>query len=304
MIWHDPKRDDESYFVMKYLIPVVLILVIWLLPAAARAQSALTLDQVQVGLWPEYDRSAMLVIYHIQLTADTQLHVDLVLRIPVAAGEPNAVAVLAENGLVNVDYELVAGDDWITVQFESDSFGVQLEYYDPGLGTAGPERTFTYTWPGDYDVQSMVIEVQRPAGAQDMLLEPAYQTAQPGNDGLTYYSRPIGALAAGETFSQTVTYSNPDDTLTTEILNEEAGLEPSVSNGIGFDWRWLLIFAALGLIGYGVYGMLGSKRKAKRQPKKPSKSKSGTFCHSCGAQAEKGDKYCRLCGTKLRSDIC
>lgn len=285
---------------MKKLIPIVLLLFVFLLPSVVVAQSDLSLAQVQVGLWPEFDRSAMLVIYHIQLPTTAQLPVDMALRIPAAAAAPNAVAVLAESGLVNVDYELESEGDWIWVKFQSESSGVQLEYYDPGLEISSTQRSFTYTWPGDYAVENMTVEMQQPAGAEGMQLEPDYDTAQAGSDGLTYYSRQVGALAAGEMYSQKLSYTKTDETLTAAVLGGEVGAAAAESTGTGFDWRWLLIPAALGLIGYGIFGIFGHRRKTKRRPKKAVKARRDAFCHSCGARARKGDRFCRQCGTELR----
>ncbi len=279
---------------MKKLIPIVFLLLICMLPASALAQSELTLAQVNVGLWPEYDRQAMLVIYHIQLPPDTPLPVNLSLHIPASAGEPNAVAELVDEVLVNIPYELETQGAWTAVNIQAESLAVQLEYYDPALVISGAARSFSYSWPGDYEVESMTIEVQQPPTAEDMQLEPTFTTAQAGNDGLTYYSLQVGALAQGETFTQSLAYNKGDDMLTaTWQANRQQA-------GFSFDWRWLLIAAALALVAYGIIGMIGMQGKMKRRPKRTVTAKSVAFCPSCGVKAHKGDQFCRQCGARLR----
>ena len=285
---------------MKKLLLIFILMLLVILPVSAFAQSPVALAQVQIGLWPEFDRQDMLVIYHIQLPADTPLPVDLTFHIPASAGEPNAVAVQGETGLLSVAYEMETEGAWTAVSFQSDSLQVQLEYYDPSLDTSSAARTFTYTWPGDYAVENLVIEVQQPPNTTEMQLHPAYDTAQVGSDGLTYYSLQTGALDPSQTYNQQVNYTKTDDTLTITTMNAPEGQQALTSTGVGFNWRWLLIAAAVGLIGYGVYGILAGRRKGKRRPKKKTAAKTSVFCQNCGAPAQKGDQFCRQCGTKLR----
>jgi hypothetical protein len=87
---------------------VMLMLSLWivlLVPVSVQAQGKLHLSLVSVDIWPEYDRPAVLMIYHITLAPDTVLPASLSLRVPSGA-EINAVAVVDATGnLINAPYD-------------------------------------------------------------------------------------------------------------------------------------------------------------------------------------------------------
>ncbi len=79
---------------------------VWMPLARAAAQSIPAFDSVEISLWPEFDKPAMLVIYRANLPADVQFPVSVSLPIP-AGVQPNAVAQGSADGrLVDVEYTL------------------------------------------------------------------------------------------------------------------------------------------------------------------------------------------------------
>jgi hypothetical protein len=272
-----------------------LVLISILIPLAAHAQAAVSLSSLQVALWPEYDRSSMLVIYRIQLPQDTPLPVSLSFRIPAGAGRPNAVAVMHGDGLVSVDYDMAAEGDWSRITFISDSLTAQLEYYDPALVIDGSRRSYSYSWPGDYAVEDLLVEVQQPGGASHMVFTPALGQQQKNEDGLTYHSQDFGALPAGRSFTFSLEYDNSTEILTSP---QSTPSQPPVATRPVFNYgRWLLVMAAVVLI-YRVW----QRRSFTEEPKRGRQQtgKAVVLCHKCGHQASPGDKFCRECGTKLR----
>jgi hypothetical protein len=43
-------------------------------------------------------------------------------------------------------------------------------------------------------------------------------------------------------------------------------------------------------------------RRRSRPPSKAGGDASATHCHQCGTRAKPGDRFCRVCGTRLRQD--
>lgn len=280
------------------------ILIIGILPLTIYAQAPLTLTSLQVALWPEYDRPSMLVIYRIHLPPDTPLPVTLSFRIPVEAGKPNAVAVLVDNELVTTEYDMTSKGEWSQVTFTSGALTAQLEYYDPTLVKDGSDRSFSYTWTGDYAVENLLVEAQQPINADRFSSSPALGDGVTGNDGLVYYNQSFGKWQAGEEFMFSLNYSKTGDELSAapqRLSQEGEGISSLVS---GFNLLWVIIPAALGLIAFGLYGLFGKKHTSLRRNSEPMVrrvgKKPGVYCHQCGQRALKGDKFCRECGTKLR----
>ena len=179
------------------LLLVFTTALIILLPITVLAQDELKLSYLEVDLWPEYDSPEILVIYRITLPPTVSLPVDLTFRIPAAAGEPSAVAVKGisadgDPGLFETPYEHQVDGEWGLVTMTATMPELQLEYYDPGLLKQGAARQYEYQWPGDYEVDSLLIQVQQPRDAFDMSISPASGNGVPGEDGLVYYNKQVG----------------------------------------------------------------------------------------------------------------
>jgi len=70
---------------MRKFISILLLWFVLLIPVSVQAQSQLHLSLVNVDIWPEYDRAAVLTIDHITLAPDTVLPASLTLRVPLGA---------------------------------------------------------------------------------------------------------------------------------------------------------------------------------------------------------------------------
>jgi len=281
----------------------LLLVLSFVIPVGVSAQEAIVVDKLQVEFWPEYDRPEMLVIYQIDLSPETELPVTLSFRIPVEAGEPFVVAV---GGIGETEYEQREEGDWLVITFESPSLEAQLEYYDPRLTREGSSRTFDYTWPGDYAVNSFQVYVQQPFDAFDLKTQPALSKTQPSLTGLVYHYDDIGQVSAGQQATVTIEYEKSSDILSEDGVPQQPSSTDAPSSGTN-DWLILLLgIVGAGIIGYVIYSYAqGSSSRRRKGSARRRKARSGgaqgkVFCHQCGTPARKGDKFCRECGKKLR----
>jgi hypothetical protein len=301
----------------KWILSLWLLLVL-LLPAAAQAQTAQSLSELEIDLWPEYDRPGVLVIYRLTLSAQTVIPAQVSVRIPAAVGEPYAVAARqAEGALFNLAYERVVSGEWASIIFTATSSEIQLEYYDNTLSRTGDLRSFTYTWPGDFAIQSMVIQVQQPLDASNMRISPSFGAGVTGGDGLVYYDRQVGQVNADQTVEISFQYTKSTDTFSAQSLTVRPSGEISQggSNGLQPSNMLWLVFGLLGaaLIVGGVLWYRQTGRQAERvaKPRRGRRASArkeqavmsaeeGIYCHRCGKRAQPGDRFCRSCGTALR----
>ncbi len=290
---------------------------IWMGVKPARAQSPVRLSNLEVDIWPEYDRPGVLVIYRVTLPPEISLPVDLTLRIPAEVGEPNAVAAKQMDGaLYSLAYDRQVSGDWSLINFTATMPELQVEYYDPSLELQGASRHYEYQWPGDYAVDALMIQVQQPYQASGLRTSPALGGGIVGQDGLAYYNAQVGALEEGQTFNLAVDYEKATDTLTVESLQVLPSAPVSSSTS---DWQsqisavlpWGLGFLGLALIvGGGLwYWKSGQRADDKPKPRRRRSSATGSevapaeghiYCHQCGKRAAPGDRFCRTCGARLR----
>ncbi len=308
-----------------WLVFIRLILVAVCLWAGVRAtpglaqETGLVLARVEVDLWPEYDDPRMLVIYQITLSPQVSLPVELSMRIPKSAGVPNAVAARQPDDLlINIPYTQTEAGNWTTLVFQATTPEIQLEFYDPLTYGEDHQRSYRYIWPGDYTVSSLSIQVQKPIDAEEMRLIPASGQGSQGLDGLMYYYYELGTIAQGQTFNLDIRYRKESDTLSASTLPVEPAA-PLDEPGVGRKTMlsalpWILGTLGVLLIAGGGFWYWYSSRQiipvrqphrrkkaaGKDQPIGEAQSEAFVYCHQCGKRAERGDRYCRACGTMLR----
>jgi len=290
-----------------------------LVPLAADAQQVIDFSAVEVDLWPEYDRPEMLVIYRIALAPGVSLPAEVTVRIPAAAGLPNAVASGQPDGsLVNLIYDRQPAGEWSELKFTAISPIIQIEYYDPDLIKDGTARHFEYRWAGDHPVAKMTVQVQQPLGATDMRISPNLGSGVQGGDGLVYYTADVGSLDIGQTFTIVIDYQKATDSLSTSELGVQSSTPIETTMPSRVAWESVLPYLLLGalglvlIVGGGLwYWQTGkNKRSTKSRPvrHKPARERRAAdaesvhiYCHQCGKRAQKGDRFCRICGSQLRT---
>ncbi|MEW5869801.1 MAG: zinc-ribbon domain-containing protein [Chloroflexota bacterium] len=302
-------------------VVIVLVILAACLPGAVRAQAGVALAAVEIDLWPEFDQPSMLVIYRLTLSPEVRLPVELGVRIPAAAGTPNAVAARQPDGaLFNTPYTMQDDGDWTRLVFQATSPDLQIEYYDPTLSVQGETRHFEYRWPGDYAVAAFMVQVQQPVGASQMRFSPSLGVGETGADGMVYYTQQIGTLTQGQVFSISIDYDKTSDELSAGSVPVEAS-GPIDSGGTSRLTGTALLPWLLGLVGvilivggglwYWQSGRQTAIPEARRAGRGQRKSPGGAggaqsapngpvYCHQCGKRAAAGDRFCRACGTQLR----
>jgi hypothetical protein len=301
---------------LKRLFTLALTFQILFFPAAVTAQAPVTFSKIVINIWPEYDRPGVLVFYQITLSSQTNLPATLTMRIPKTAGKPFNVAMKDIDGrLDSLQSNSVVEGDWTKVTFTTPVPEIQLEYYDPAINNTGSVHNYKYTWPGDFDINSVVLVVQQPVAAENFQIEPAMGTGRTNTDGFTYFESVVGELKSGIPFSIKLKYDktgsdlsapsqsvNPVEPVSTSTLGWQTLNEvlPYVLAGLGFA----LILAG----GYWYWRSGKNLTLAFRIRHLPTRSKEtdgesvGIFCHRCGRKAVSGDVFCRSCGTKLRTE--
>ncbi|MHB0922358.1 MAG: zinc ribbon domain-containing protein [Bellilinea sp.] len=307
---------------MRRLILVFFIIAGLFLARPIQAQSDLVLESMDIGLWPEYDRPDVLVIYRMTLANEVPLPAQMSIRIPREAGAPYNLAMKDMDGLLyNLAYTSEVQGEWLKVTFTTPSAELQLEYYDPQLIKEESAREFEFIWPGDYAVNNMLLAIQQPLTATEMQVFPDFGEGIPGEDGLTYFSQQVGSVNAGTPITIRFSYNKPDDALSfgsqsvqpvQAASTGEAGrvdastILPWIIGGAG------LLLIAGGLVWFGITrnraaiaGHTGKRRhRATRQiPLKTINENSpSVYCSQCGRKASSTDVYCRSCGNRLRTD--
>ncbi|MGA9533336.1 MAG: zinc ribbon domain-containing protein [Anaerolineales bacterium] len=298
-------------------IAIVLILTSLLPLAAVTAQGPQRLSQLNVSLWPEYDRSAVLVILQAELPVDVSLPAAVELPIPVEAGQPHAVAYQDQGGgLINADFQTRQEGPWTIVSLQSESNTVWLEYYQD-LTIAESDRSFTYIWAGSLALDSLTYEVQEPVGSTGMQIQPEPTATRTDGSGLTYQQGAFGALESGQTATIDVEYSKSSSSLTADTVPPpSAGQSEGASQDQG-PWAQLTtstkIGIVIGLVAIAVLVFAGIMLFRGRQPKprpgrgrrtrtpaaKPGARAGTRFCPQCGKAIRADDRFCRHCGTQL-----
>ncbi len=290
---------------------VLLTLGVSALPFSARAQADLRLAKLQAQLWPEYDQRSMLVIYDFQLPSEVKLPVGVAIRFP-KDGNLIAVASLTSAGtLVNADYlGPSANGDWqsITVQVQN-ATTYHIEYYEP-LSISGQLRQFTYLWPGDYAVDDFGVSVRVPADTTNITSTPPLQSSQE-QDGSPALSADFGPLTAGQEFPVQLTYTKTSDTLsvTQPRLQPSQPLGPSTPGRVMLSnyYPWILGGLGVLLIAVGAIYLWQSRRTPgfatgrhrHASAESEDEAAEAIYCHQCGTRAQTGDRFCRVCGTRL-----
>ncbi|MEN6394774.1 MAG: zinc ribbon domain-containing protein [Anaerolineaceae bacterium] len=305
--------------IVSKILLIGLILIASTIPNIGFAQDSIRFNSLEVDILPEYDRPGVLIIYRITLSPDVNLPVDLSLTIPSGAGNPNAVAVKETGGgLFDVAYTREVNGAWSKISFTATMPEIQVEYYNPELIKENKHRHFEFSWQGDYSVDSLSIQVQQPAGASNMVITPSLGKGVESADGLIYYTSQVGELSYGQKFTLTMDYDKESDQLSAEFLE----IKPSApitavttpQRGFMSILPWILALLGVILIFGGTFwywqsgkGRLGSKNTTNHKKRRRiaasnsiPREEGNIYCQNCGKRALPNDRYCRVCGTKLR----
>ncbi|MAT99232.1 MAG: hypothetical protein CL608_18990 [Anaerolineaceae bacterium] len=304
----------------------LLLCLLLLLPTPfVQAQTAVTLESLEVELWPDYDEEAVLVLLTGTLAPNIPLPATLTLPLPDGADFNVAARITPENVMTDQGMTPQVANNQVTFTTPDNRF--RVEYYQP-YEASDTQHAFTFSWQSDITVEQISVKVQQPVAATDMSVIPAPASVSDGQDGLTYHLLPNQAVAAGDTYNVEVGYTMNTPTLTVNFLSESeetsaAGEELPFLDAVpveegGFDWQLFLVALGVLILVATAVWYLASNRAAtnKRRPAKPKPQRSKpetrtaaaqatfpgkvNFCHQCGEPLQAEDKFCRNCGTAVK----
>jgi len=258
------------------------------------------LASLQVEIWPEFDRPATaLVILRGEIAADVPLPATVGLRIPAESGGPTAVAYSAEPGGVsfNLKYDRRDASDFIALEFSSPKRFFQVEFYDP-IDTTAAVRSYTYVWAGELATSRLIVVLQEPAAASDILIEPSLGATAVGQDELRYRSADLGPFPLGKPLRVALRYAKTDSRTSAEIRKPQAAsssttpIEGPSKKELAVWLVAIVTVLALGAIAISKW-MFGRKGASK-----PRAREAGN-CGKCGAPSAPGDSFCSKCGARL-----
>ncbi|MEA5079836.1 MAG: zinc ribbon domain-containing protein [Anaerolineaceae bacterium] len=307
-------------WVLQFLVLCLSLMVI----TTAQADT-LRISQMEISIWPEYDRPETLVIYRISFSSLTDFPARVSIRIPSSSGTPYLVAMKDLDGLLyDLEYTLVSDGSWNRIEFITSSPDLQIEFYDPVIQLTDAKHEYGYRWVSDYPIDALTLEVQKPKFATTMTTEPDLGVGVVNtDDGLTYYTADIGEISQGVILNLKLSYLKTNDELSASLMTVHAvnpienqnapmyiGKEilQSVVENQTLTTTIVLLLAAILL--FIVVSLLSSRFNKVRLPVRKTKpneesdpaesvEKSQVYCHQCGKRARPGDLFCRVCGSKL-----
>ncbi len=304
----------------KLLFPALILLLLtgFFDPVSAQT-SIINAEHFDVEIWPEYDRSAVLVIYKIQLSTDVKLPAQISLRIPSAGSPPYKLVYYLENNdrPYPLEFRTYSEDNWSRVVFNTPTDHFQLEYYDGQLDFSTSARAYTFEWPGDISCTDLTVSVQKPALATDLVLPTRFSNLVLQNDGLYYATAALGQMDAGNTFSISIQYIK-ENSRPTYVRQSVKPIAPISRNAAGrFNLYNFLpaILSAIIVLGIFIFFMVvGLRRIAvslQAEPQFPESDGlnnpvqmtkaviSAVYCPVCGSRSASGDNFCRVCGSPV-----
>jgi hypothetical protein len=308
------------------------LIVALLITSTAQAQSAVTgLDRLEIELWPDYDRPALLVLLTGVLPPGTALPANVRLPIP-AEAELHVVARISDTSemIDDVSYNTEVGDDGQQfLTFTAPDLRFRVEYYLP-YTAEGDERQFAFSWQSDLEIVLLAVLIQQPLNAVNFSTEPAAPTVQPGEEGFNYHAFPEQPVVAGQQFAVQGSYTLRPAVLSANALAtaQAAGSPPGASTAVPADSDpagntpgllryWPIILAAIaGLVLLALAGWLllfrrtapapTGRKATPRRPQTPERKQTAAggsavgFCHQCGQAIQPGDHFCRNCGATIK----
>jgi hypothetical protein len=292
---------------MKHQFFIFLFLLTLILSGTGLAQDKVTaMDSLSIEIWPDYDRTSVLVLLTGTLFANIKLPASVTLPIPKTA-RLNAVARIdSSDGVMKDDIIYTPTPDGITLIIPDLRF--RAEYYLP-YTVNNLRRSFNLTWLADVSVDNFQIRVQQPKSASSLTTVPGTIDVAVDGDGFTYHAFPIQSVKAGQPFSVNVDYTMSSAQLTVASSappGEQKPVLPPTSKGkVGIHWLIVTVVAGLIIIAIVLVWKTGTRRAEVNRPvTHQAKSKADSdlrFCANCGNPTGQDDKFCSKCGTALQS---
>jgi hypothetical protein len=323
---------NKTSAVLKQCLFLLLLLLLIGQASNVQAQNNVsTIESLAVDIWPDYDRPSVLILLTGFLPANTPLPATITVPVPEDI-DLNAVARITDEGDLFADItfdESVNGQ--VTLTTPDPRF--RIEYYMP-YNLDGNERTFTFDWQADVDVTELLVSVQQPVAAEDLTTDPAEFSVTTRQDGFQYHNLSPIEVPAGDSFSIQVSYSRAVTQLSAELLQPAVDIDtttnsqPETPTGTQLNLTTILLASGgVAVLAVGAWMIFGERLVAARRA--PARSRSASvptrpkapqpereqrqetadspsptfvqFCHRCGQKSDPDDRFCRSCGTRLKT---
>lgn len=297
---------------------IFTLLAIMLFPARANAQSAVSLDQVDIAIWPEYDTTDVLVIYKIALSPETPLPAEITLRLP-ASVQKTAVVAVGDSAETVSDKDVVSsvvpGADFTRVSIKASGQFIQVEYYDSNLAKTGNERQYAFEWPGDFAAKQFRFGLREPLKSSNVKVDPALPVTGTDAEGFRFGEFTQADIKEGQKLSFNISYQRDTDSPSTSFLQVQPSTPLTQPVPGQSTWTTTYLPWALGglglillLIAGGVYLASGKANRASAKSRKRHAARSEeddddegpVHCSQCGKRTQPGDRFCRVCGARIR----
>jgi len=297
---------------MKRLIPILVLLLLISNFGAAAAQESPEFETVFVSVWPEYDNQENLVIIQFQLSPKTTLPAKIDLPLPSGVSSVWTVAV-GDSFETVVDRDVVYTVENGVLSINAMNRYVHIEYYDQ-LKKTGSERSYDFVWQDKYSVSTFSFEFKQPLKSSDVQVIPAMSSSIMDPEGFIVSSNSNLTLKDGEPTTISISYKRDTDEPSTSFM--KIATAPTAVSQTDNQTNWIdylpWVIGGLGLIFVIIAGYVFFNTGVRSAPA-PRKRHSGStdhevssgdqipvYCPQCGKRASPGDKFCRVCGEKIR----
>jgi len=298
---------------MRKWLVLALLLGLLISPTNVGAQNGIKLDSMNIELWSEYDQPSMLVINQFVVSQETSLPATIKLRFPKEANLV-AVAVETDGGLYNKGFSGPAEQgDWQAITVKVESYEPhRVEYYQP-LTLEGNKREFKYQWFGDYYVKDFAVTTVVPADSTELVTSPVLQNTDSAVNGAAITGTILkNELKMGNSFQFELSYQRTSTALTDP--SQSGKVQPSEPVGADTPGRvsitnlpliiggFGLALIAIALFSYWRSTQSGESKPRRRRSQAQEESDEQAYCHECGARTHPGDRFCRTCGSRIRTE--
>ena len=303
---------------MRKWLGFILVLGLLVFPSAVNAQDEAKLESLNIELWSEYDQPSMLVINEFVVTQNTALPVKVTVRFP-KEGNLMAVAVEQDSNLFNVDFDGPEEQgNWQNITLNVDTYDkYRIEYYQP-LTRAGNKRSFKYQWFGEYAVDKFSVNMLIPADSTNIVATPILSdTSISQNKLFLLGSVTENGLRAGQSYEFQLVYARESDAVIntgqSDSVQPSEPIGPDTSGRVSIDrMPYIIGGVGLALIAVALFFYWRSTRsegfsstrsgsRKRHHQRSEEVGEDQAYCHECGARAHLGDRFCRTCGSRLRT---
>lgn len=179
---------------MNYIKKFFIIAILVMAASVAFAKDSMTMQQLKYSLWPEYDKSDVLVIYSGTFVNDTGKPFSGKLAYYMPKGANINMLCETEKGMLCQRYIVEDAGKYSKVIWRpsrtispGEEFPIMFEYYVDYFDETVSSRQFTDIFRAPFNVTNLTIEVKKPSGAENFRMTPDSQWSRTNGDFDNYY---------------------------------------------------------------------------------------------------------------------